>query len=833
MSRDNAAFGGTVHPLRDNAAQPPSLRDSIDKMDVFDRRGLRAEWLPFAFGDTTAGNETELQAVVIGRKQDVDLPNLIENSNYFSNILRRAASGDLPGKTVTELERFINENSENIWENSWVRLPFDTLGTFARKTVAEDMLADKGDPSQGSRNDMHKFLTTCRERACLRVPVSYLLKIALADAIDVDKPLAPAIFETGARLLGHFLSDNTSPETFSLYVSGHTDGAGPGRAMAKETAERFLLTQLLVMYANKKFGLAASGQKVMVFFSPHPPCRQKKLNACISDAFYRELFMNPCLTGWSRGEAKHGYMHLCHQVLSRSQMNALSKLREAGIIANNLVVLPNASNISLANNGIHVSLGSRKLTALMKDSASGYTRRHEKYVGDLTVKILEHFIPLFINSYSASPYRLDFTDFHPESALGFLAHELDFTHLRMLWRRWRKKARLNIFGRPVTPFGPAAIDSALRVLFGLKGDYVGDYRLIDYLVALMSTEKSPALNGALFNQDRLREDLHDLGVFDKSMSIYAFIKLRECGVMGFSGFESRYYSLFPSFEDDMARAVDLQNLLHLLAFKYMAQGLATHDHIPDDPFIESERRQIIFGRALGIPTFFVKRDTKNLFMRKILGKTRNVRASSRYSGYLRVKNEAYCRALIDVIREDGADLIEMMGMAETLDDLEARIAEPEKRSAFGKLTGKVVNTLSVASPLRLSGDAFNRGVEAYYRTDLRKEHLREGWRFFEQDIRMMEQANDVEGRSFGRMMRLLSGSQDMDGFMNASYHDIVRENISEAQVRRLLHLLLFTIQEDALREERRGKNNMLCVQRAEAFAETAVEERNYACSGVQ
>ena len=46
-------------------------------------------------------------------------------------------------------------------------------------------------------------------------------------------------------------------------------------------------------------------------------------------------------------------MHLCHQVLSRSQLNAVVKLREAGIIANDLIVLPSLSNVSLANNGIH------------------------------------------------------------------------------------------------------------------------------------------------------------------------------------------------------------------------------------------------------------------------------------------------------------------------------------------------------------------------------------------------------------------------------------------------------------------------------------------------
>jgi hypothetical protein len=95
-----------------------------------------------------------------------------------------------------------------------------------------------------------------------------------------------------------------------------------GRAVAAEMAVRYLFTQLLVQFANARFGLTSGGQKAMLFYSPHPPIRQKRLNDCISDAFYRELLMSPCLSGWSRGEEKHQYMHLCHRVLSRSKLNA-------------------------------------------------------------------------------------------------------------------------------------------------------------------------------------------------------------------------------------------------------------------------------------------------------------------------------------------------------------------------------------------------------------------------------------------------------------------------------------------------------------------------------
>ena len=799
MSRDKAVTACSVHTISDILGPLPGLPECVERMGAMGPCGIKSEGLPFSVHDTTAGNETELQAVVEGSKDDVDLPNLIEQSNYYSNILRRAASGDLPGKAVSALEKFIHENNENVWENSWVRLPVNSLGRFARQTLDDDLLADKSDPSQGKRSDVDRFIIRHRDRECIRVPVSYLLKLALTDVIDSEKLLSPVILQTGTCLMSHFLSDNTSPETFSMHVSSHTDGPGPGMDVARETAKRFLLTQLLVMYANEKFCLSQTGQQVQVFFSPHPPCRQKKLNECISDAFYRELFMNPCLSGWNRGEAKYEYMHLCHQVLSRSQMNALAKLREAGVITNNLVVLPNTSNISLANNGIHISLGSKKLSALMLDKSSGYTRRHEKYVGDLAVKILEHFVPLFVGTYSGAPYRLDFADFHAERALGFLAHELDFTHLRMLWRRWKKKAKLSLFGRPITPFGPPWLDSAISRFLGLKGDYLPDYRLIDYLVALMSTEKSPGFNGALFNHDCLKQDLHDLGVFDKRMSLYSLIKLREFDNMGFSGFESRYYSLFPSFEEDMAKAVDFQNLLHALAFQYMVQRKVTHEDIPDEPFIESERRQITFGCAIGLPTFFVRRDTGNVFMRRILSKTKQIRSSNRYPGYWRIYHREYCKALLEVVRQDGADLVQILGMEDTLNDLSSRIEDPAQHSASGSLTGKILNRRGLHSPLALSGEEFNREVENHYRHELRQEHIREGWRFFEQDVWLMEHRNDSETRSLGKTVRLLAGFQDISGFMKASYHDVLLERISETNLRRLIHLLLLTVHADTLK----------------------------------
>ncbi|MHB8771548.1 MAG: hypothetical protein ACYC7J_11155 [Syntrophales bacterium] len=793
VSRSGPSLAGEEHEA------PPILREIMEQLDVERLFGGSSEQLPFALHDTTAGSETELQAVVVGKREDVDLPITIAQSHYLANISRRAAAGELPQRAMTGLERYLAENADGVWENSWVRFPRALLGPFSGKVFQDDLLADKSDPEQGCRTDIRNFIYRKEDTEYIRIPISYLLKLSLAEAVDGQpSPIA----ETGRELMAHFLSDNTSPETFSFHVTPLSPRTGMGKTVAAEAAKRFLLTQLLVMYANRRFGLAESGQRAMVFYSPHPPIRQKRLNACISDAFYRELFMSPCLSGWNRGEVKHEYMHLCHRVLSLSQLNALAKLREAGIITRNLVVLPNTSNISLANNGTHISLGSRKLTSLLQDPSSGFTNRHEKYLGDLVIKIGEHFLPLFVGTYSATPYRLDYSEFHPETALGFLPHELDFTHLRMLWRRWQRKAAMNVLGQPITPFGPPWLDRMLSALFGLRGDFIPDFRLIDYLVALRSTEKSPALDGTLHNHDRLKADLSELGEFDQRMSLYLFTKLREFRTMGFSGFEGRSYSLFPSLAGDMACAVGLQNLLNALAFKYIAAGQVSHATIPDNPFVESERRQIIFGRAVGIPTFFVRRDTENRFLRRIVEKTERVRPSRRYPGYLRVHHREYCRSLVQVIREDAADLIEMFGMADTIADLGNRLEDPDRHSALGKLTGAILAEDGPVSPLMMKAEDFNRAAEAYYRNDLRKAHIREGFQCLEADLgKVASAAAGAEGQPLRQLLNGLLRDQDETTFIRQTLREVVEEKTPPEALRKLILLLIVTVIADRCEAE--------------------------------
>ncbi len=772
--------------LHDRTANDTNIGDEAA---FFARSARRFSLQPFAAGDTSTGMEYELQVAVEGEHNTVDLPMSIRESSFFRNTVKRAARGDLPQWSIDHLREFLYHNDTDVWENSWVRLQEGRLCDYARRQLHHDLLADKKYPEGPQRQDIHRFSVTVKGQTWLRLPISYLLKLALADAIGNSAPISPVVFKTGRDLLPHFLSDNTSPEILSFTIPRATDGQ-VGRKAAHETARSFLLAQILVQYANNCLGLQESGQKCLLYNAPHAPYRQKKLNEIVPDGFYRHLFMSPCLSGWDRGEEKHQYMALCHRTLSRSQLNTIGKLKDAGIITNNLVTLPNTSNTCLANNGTHVSLGSRVLTSLAAEEGSGFTPAVEKYMGDLVIKIVEHFLPLFVTTYTAAPYRIDFADFHPEKVLGFLPHELDYTHLRMLWRRWQKKACLGFLGRTFTPFGPRSFDNLLARCLGLHGDLVPDFRLIDYLVTLLSTDTSPALNGLPGNQLQLKQELAELGVFDQRMAMYLPYRQREFSTIGYAGFEGRGYSLFPSLLGDMAGAVDMQNLITALAYQYIIEERVGHRDIPDQPSVESERRQVFFAGAIGIPTFFVRADTPNRFLRKILSRVKNQRNSHRYKGYIRIKIGEYRLALLEMIEQDGKKLIEELGLAGTIQDLRRRLTDHSATALDRLIRGTMQASGSRRKPHKLPADSFNGASEHYYRTTLKRLHTGEGLTVLAEDCDRLEKAGDPHLRQIlAGLERNISGSS----YIREHTEALLNETASPETLQQLLQICLAVI----------------------------------------
>src|SRR5215510_11646984 len=101
--------------------------------------GVAIESLPFALGDATGGTENELQAIVIGKRNTVDLPVTIERSQYYANIARRVECEEASRDLIRELDQFLAENCEQVWENSWVRFPRSYLSSFASQMLDMDL----------------------------------------------------------------------------------------------------------------------------------------------------------------------------------------------------------------------------------------------------------------------------------------------------------------------------------------------------------------------------------------------------------------------------------------------------------------------------------------------------------------------------------------------------------------------------------------------------------------------------------------------------------------------------------------------------------------------
>jgi hypothetical protein len=235
----------------------------------------------------------------------------------------------------------------------------------------------------------------------------------------------------------------------------------------------------------------------------------------------------------------------------------------------------------------------------------------------------------------------------------------------------------------------------------------------------------------------------------------------------------------------------------------MASGQVRHRHIPDSPVVESERRQIFFGMAIGIPTFYVRKNTRNRFLLKILKLTDRVRSSRRYPGYLRIYHQNYCLALLKLLREDAADLIEMFRFAPLLDELQERIEQP-RHSAAGRLIGEIAGGTKAA--MAMDASEFNRAAETYYREKLRRQHVEQSFNLLKGDLQQLESAARPVDRELRPQLDALMAGRNPLTFLQAIKADLLNDNLGVQPLVRLLNLMLLCEQRDRLLTEKQEEN---------------------------
>jgi hypothetical protein len=236
--------------------------------------------------------------------------------------------------------------------------------------------------------------------------------------------------------------------------------------------------------------------------------------------------------------------------------------------------------------------------------------------------------------------------------------------------------------------------------------------------------------------------------------------------------------------------VDLQNLVTALACRYIQEGKVHHHDIPDQPSIESERRQIFFAGAVGIPTFYVRADTGNRLLRKILTHVRSQRNSLRYKGYVRVKIDDYQLALLHILETDGADLINQLGLAPRMQSLRRRLTD-STASTYAKIIGAVQGELPrKRTPMNVSASEFNSATEHYYRTGLKEKHLTESISVFIEDCQRLDRLEDPH---FKQVMATIGQDISAADFIRAHRESIIRETAGPEILLQLLRIGLAII----------------------------------------
>jgi hypothetical protein len=180
-------------------------------------------------------------------------------------------------------------------------------------------------------------------------------------------------------------------------------------------------------------------------------------------------------------------------------------------------------------------------------------------------------------------------------------------------------------------------------------------------------------------------------------------------------------------------------------------------------------------------------------MGKILRQVKRTRHSRRYFGYIRVYNLEYRKALIQMLQEDGADLIELFQLEETIRDLEARVEEEQMHAVAAKLTRGISDEAGVSNLLDLPGQQFNLAAENYYRGTLRKSHMKEALELLQQDFAKIDSCRLCGEDFYRQAIAIILPNRSASDFFASVRADVMEEKLSSDLLNKLIQLVLLSI----------------------------------------
>jgi hypothetical protein len=178
---------------------------------------------------------------------------------------------------------------------------------------------------------------------------------------------------------------------------------------------------------------------------------------------------------------------------------------------------------------------------------------------------------------------------------------------------------------------------------------------------------------------------------------------------------------------------------------------------------------------------------------RILSRTARTRDSHRYPGRRRLYHIEYRRALVAVLEQDAAGLIEAFGMADTIRDLKQRLNPDGNGSALKSLLEGILSEAGVSNPLRASAETFNTAAERYYRGTLLKRFVGEALELFAGDLENLVDRAAAGGEEDAAALQTVLNGEAPASFLEAVRGNVLEGKASQSVVIKLVGLMLLVV----------------------------------------
>jgi hypothetical protein len=109
------------------------------------------------------------------------------------------------------------------------------------------------------------------------------------------------------------------------------------------------------------------------------------------------------------------------------------------------------------------------------------------------------------------------------------------------------------------------------------------------------------------------------------------------------------------------------------------------------------------------------------------------------------------------------------------------------------MTSAILDIAGAKSPLKMKADDFNKAAEKFYRVDLKMRHVREAFRFLEEDLSRVEADSAKDKPEIIKALQFALNDQEASRFVSMAKRRVLDEEISTGELIKLINLILISV----------------------------------------